>query len=322
MEPTDSNSLPIAVSRDDAESKVSCDCPKGHMSEYEWLDRDARLMVELLRALDEPIGNEALRERLEWKQAGRFARVRDSLIASGLVRRIGGGRGGRLVLITHLDWDGVVAVGTERALYHSLGRQVRDLLLRDVLKNEDDDDESIEIYNTADQGARHTGGRWTRADLTAIVTSEYPAIGQWRDVHAFEVKGYWDIGRSALYEAAAQAAMQRCSHSWLLAYIPDPDIPVGDHQREQVDRVIRLLPDLREEAERVGVGIAIATSTLDSAAIRIDSEDKAWWTGVRPRRHVIDPHQLNTLLSWLEKASPATSARARLDSGGAAEYPE
>ena len=277
------------------------------MSEVGWLDNDARLMIEFLRELGEPIGNEALRERLEWKQTGRFTRVRDSLIAAGLVRRIGGGRGGRLVLITHLDWDGVVGVGTERGLYHSLGRQVRDLLLRDVLDNEVDDDESIEIYRTADQGGRKTGGRMTRADLTAIVASDYPAIGRWRDVHAFEVKGYWDIGRDALYEAAAQAAMQRCSHSWLLAYIPDESVPLGDHEREQVERVIRVLPELREEADRVGVGLAVATSTSPTAEIHVDSDDQAWWTGVRPRRHVIDPLQLATLLGWLEGSTQSTS---------------
>lgn len=282
------------------------------MSEFEWLDRDARLMIELLRELGEPVGNQALRERLEWKQTGRFARVRDSLIAAGLVRRIGGGRGGRLVLVTHLEWDGIVGVGTERALYHSLGRQVRDFLLRDVLKNEDDDDESIELFRTADQGARHTGGRFTRADLTAIVTSEYPAIGQWRDVHAFEVKGYWDIGRDALYTAAAQAAMQRCSHSWLLAYIPDESVPMGDHQLDQVNRVIELLPGLREEADRVGVGLAVATSTAPTAAIRIESDDQAWWAGVRPRRQVMDPHQLATLLGWLDSSAPSSSTPGTL----------
>jgi len=76
-----------------------------------WLDDDARTMIELLRGLGEPIGNEALRDRLRWGQVGRFARVRDSLIAAGVIRRVGGGRGGRLVLITHVVWDGVVAVG-------------------------------------------------------------------------------------------------------------------------------------------------------------------------------------------------------------------
>lgn len=113
--------------------------------EYDWLDDDARTMIDLLRGLSEPIGNEALRERPRWGQVGRFARVRDSLIAAGVVRRVGGGRGGRLVVLTHVVWDGVVAVGTERGLYHSLGRQIRDLLLREVLDNNEGDDESIEI---------------------------------------------------------------------------------------------------------------------------------------------------------------------------------
>lgn len=250
------------------------------MSEYEWLDRDALLMVKQLREVGEPIGNEALRERLKWGHPGRFARVRDSLIAAGIVRRIAGGRGGRL-LITHEPWDGVVGVGTERALYYSLGRQVRDLLLRDALGNEDDDDESIEIFQTSDLGARRTGGRFTRPDLTAIVTSTYPALGQWRDVHAFEVKAYWDIGRDALYETVAQAAMQRCSHSWLLAYIPDETVPLGDKDIELVRRVRELLPTLREEADRVGVGFAVPhrPPRLPNSASRERESDRGLGSG-------------------------------------------
>lgn len=38
----------------------------GGEMEDEWLDDDARTMIDLLRALGEPIGNEALRDRLRW----------------------------------------------------------------------------------------------------------------------------------------------------------------------------------------------------------------------------------------------------------------
>lgn len=57
------------------------------MSEFEWLDRDARLMIELLRELGEPVGNQAPRERLEWKQTGRF--TGSSYLRWGWVRHAG-----------------------------------------------------------------------------------------------------------------------------------------------------------------------------------------------------------------------------------------
>jgi hypothetical protein len=61
-------------------------------------DDDSLAMVQAM-TLGEPIGNGALRELLAWGQVNRYARVRDSLIAAGIVKRILGGHGGRLVLL-------------------------------------------------------------------------------------------------------------------------------------------------------------------------------------------------------------------------------
>ena len=64
---------------------------------------------------------------------------------------------------------------------------------------------------------------FTRPDLTVIVDLEFEFFGSWNEVHAVEVKPYWAVTRSALFEAAAQAALRRCSFSWLLIWLPDPD---------------------------------------------------------------------------------------------------
>ena len=98
--------------------------------------------------------------------------------------------------------------------------------------------------------------------------------------------------------------MQRCSHAWLLAYIPDETVAIGHNERIQADKAMAMLPDLRDEAQRVGIGLAVSTSTAPDSAIRVQSESDAWWEGVRPRRQVVDPHQLERLL-WNLGATPA-----------------
>ena len=109
-------------------------------------DNDSLAMVQAM-TLGEPIGNGALRELLAWGQVNRYARVRDSLIAAGIVKRILGGYGGRLVLLiddpAELATRGELGVGRERSLYRAIGAQVRDLLLFDVLQVELDDDERV-----------------------------------------------------------------------------------------------------------------------------------------------------------------------------------
>lgn len=263
-------------------------------------DDDSLAMVQAM-TLGEPIGNGALRELLAWGQVNRYARVRDSLIAAGIVKRILGGHGGRLVLLiddpAELATRGELGVGRERSLYRAIGMQVRDLLLFDVLQVELDDDERVLTYRTADQGSRSTRGKFTRADLTSIVTSSYPSLGIWRDVHTFEIKAYWDLGRDSLYEAAAQAALQQCTHSWLIVYAPDKGTSLLPAERAKVEACLQLLPELRAEAAKMGLGLAICHSLATGARLTVDGEGSP---GVHPRRQIVDPSRLSELLVSLE----------------------
>lgn len=253
-------------------------------------DADALLLLEALLATS-PCGNQQLRSELGWAQRGRFDRVRDSLIAAGLVQRISGGRGGRLVItIASLDdipEDIEVSVGRERSLYFALGSHVRSMVL-DFHNFSHDDDDLIEIFNTSEQGRRDTGGQYTRADLTAIVRRQVEGLYDWRDVHAIEVKPYWSVGREALYEAAAQAALHRCSFSWLLLYLPDESVALQPEQREAVQQVREVdLPAIQREAAEIGLGLAISPNLASST----DPEVMAV-----PRRQILDPDQLTFLL--------------------------
>lgn len=252
-------------------------------------DSDALELLGQLLATS-PLGNDQLRAQLGWAQRGRFDRVRDSLIAAGLVQRIAGGRGGRLVItidsLEDIPEDVEVGVGRERSLYFSLGAHVRSMVLNfHALEDEDD---LIEIFNTSEQGRRNTGGQFTRADLTAIVRRDVAGLFDWREVHAIEVKPYWSVGREALYEAAAQAALHRCTFSWLMLYLPNDSVALQSDERKIVQQVIDgSLPRILDEARDIGIGLSVTTS------LAATSEPSVM---VAPRRQVLDPGQLTFLL--------------------------
>lgn len=254
-------------------------------------DADALQLLEQLLESN-PLGNQQLRSQLGWAQRGRFDRVRDSLIAAGLIQRISGGRGGRLsITIQSLDEipeDLEVSVGRERSLYFALGAHVRTLVADFHELASDEEDDLIEIYNTSEQGRRDTGGRYTRADLTAVVKRKMDGLFDWRDVHAIEVKPYWSIGREALYEAAAQAALHRCSFSWLLLYLPDDSVSLTLDDRAAVHQVQDMvIPAIGREAEHIGIGLAVSTNLAAATHPLVK---------VLPRRQVLDPDQLTFLL--------------------------
>jgi len=145
-----------------------------------------------------------------------------------------------------------LAPGRERALCAPLVPVVDSLIESQYEGALPEDEDCVHVYRTAEQGARDTGGRLTRADLTVLVSLRLPSLGLWLDMHAVEVKPYWSIGRDGLYEAAAQAAMQRCSHSWLVAYIPGPHVSLAEASRSRAEPALALIKGpLSEEAEEL-----------------------------------------------------------------------
>lgn len=243
-----------------------------------------------------PIGNEQLRQRLEWGQIRRFTRVRDSLVGVNVIKRLPHGRGGRLELTTSdltflLEDEQELAPGRERALYAPLVPIIDALIESEYEGQLPDDEDVVHVYRTAEQGGRDTGGRLTRADLTVLVHRILPNLGAWMDIHAVEVKPYWSLGRDGLYEAAAQAAMQRCSHSWLVAYLPGEQVYLPLAGKEKASQALMLIhTQLKAEAEDLGLGLVVVSSLRDdSVAEKICT----------PRRQVLDPDRVNEMLGYL-----------------------
>lgn len=253
---------------------------------------DHAAMVDALVAAGEPLDNEALRATLAWSQTERFTRVRDSLVALGVIRRLPSGRGGRLRLVT-TDlaplYDALLepAPGRERALYGALIGPIYGLVEGTYGTELAPDEDRVAVYRTAEHGARTSTGRSVHADLTILVDLVFPNVGPWRDVHAVHVAPYWTVSRQGLYDAATQAAMQRCTHSWLVLYLPDRSAVSGADAQAQVDLVRELLPDLTVEAQQLGLGLAYARTTRDSEVLDVLAV---------PRRQVLNPIELDRFL--------------------------
>lgn len=253
---------------------------------------DHREMVAHMASVGMPISNDDLREALKWPQTERFTRVRDSLVALGVIRRLPYGRGGRLRLVTsdlRALYDTLLepGPGRERALYGALIGPIYGLVEAFYGDELAQDEDRVHVYRTAEHGARTRAGRSVHADLTVMVELTYPNVGAWHDVHAMQVAPYWTVGRQALYDAATQAAMQRCTHSWLVLYVPDRSSVSGADAQASVDALRELLPDLTLEAQQLGLGLAYARTTRETEVLD---------TLAVPRRQVLNPIELDRFL--------------------------
>jgi hypothetical protein len=255
------------------------------------------------------IGYAELQKRLRWGHRGRVKRAVSTLV--GLeVLAWEGMRNGRAVSRGSRELDDALAAGLhpmpdrEIATYPLLLAPVDDLITRwhtergDPIddRSEETGNDGVTVYPT---WAIPAGvGSYTRPDLTAIVDLEFSHINSWQEVHAIEVKPYWSINRSALFEAIAQSSLQRCTFSWLIAWVPDPDSGHFTHaQKAQIHEAWAKVQThdgdggpLVAEAEKFGIGLGW---------IRDLGEDGFIHGVVEPKRMTIDPLAVNELFRYL-----------------------
>lgn len=253
------------------------------------------------------IGYAALQKEVSVGQRGRVKRAVSTLVGLDVLAW-SGQRNGRAVTQGPRSLDDVIAAGfipmPEREIqtYPLLSAPLDTFITRwhsdrhDPVDEESEDQsfgDGVTVYPTAatrvnreDEPATHT-----RPDLTVIVNMHFDHFGDWNDVHAVEVKPYWAVNRSALFEAAAQAALGRCTFSWLLVWIPDVNSGhFTDPQRELIESATRSLGPLTKEATDLGLGLVLATDLL---------EDSELISLVDPRRRSMDPFAANDLFKSL-----------------------
>jgi len=255
----------------------------------------------------ERIGYAELQKKVDVGQRGRVKRAVSTLV--GLeVLQWSGQRNGRAVSQGPRSLDQAIEAGLtpmpdrEIQTYALLTASLDAFITEWHTKRQDpidsdpetsDLDDGVVVYATSAMRVKHHGdpATHTRPDLTVIVDLHYENLGDWTEIHAVEVKPYWAVNRSALFETAAQAALGRCTYSWLLVWIPDensghftsPQIQLIQSARDSLD-------SLQKEATDLGLGFLVANELLDHSELL----DLA-----QPRRQTMEPSAADKLLKSL-----------------------
>jgi hypothetical protein len=170
--------------------------------------------------------------------------VRDELLSEGVLER-GRGKGGsiRRAIIENGEKNASNLSGsrpTEAKLYEPLMRTLKDAWVRDMSI----DPEQIFFEMTAKQGAKQTGGKWSRPDITAVSIRSFAYLPtKFLDVWTFEVKSAEWLDVTAVFEAAAHGG--RATRSYALLQVPEQE---DQRTKEILDRCER-------EAARLNVGL-------------------------------------------------------------------
>lgn len=278
-------------------------------------DEDFQRLEAQLLALISPdgtgTGNTTLIAMLGWDD-DLYWSIRDRLVDRGTLA-LGRGRGGSvklaqptvaLVPVTAKPLAAVAAAVTatvlpvtatvqviggaagvislpERPGEDSLYEPLAEVLKEQWVRSKRYDQAIVEI--TARQGARQTGGRWSRPDLVLATLTTYPYVpGKHFDITTFEVKAYDAIDVTAVYEALAH--LRTATRAYVVLWVPD----------ELAASLEQALEVVTEEADRHGVGVLVVGKP---------GAYDTWDERVSARRREPDPEKLNDFLAKQVSAS-------------------
>lgn len=250
------------------------------------------LEVKLLEKVPESgrIGNKNLREQLlksaEWN-VDVYWKVRNNLIDRGLLVK-GGGKGGSVRRpepagdvspIQSDDTQSGTAEGgslptirmSESSLYEPMAKVIREDWTKDYRLD------SFFLEVTAHQGARSTGGKWTRPDITLASYKTFAYVpGKHFDLITFEIKPQDAIDITVVYEALAHR--RAASRAYALLHVPE----------DKKGLLEEVIAEICSQAKQFGVGVILAA----------DPEDYDTWDEVvESARTEPDPERLNDFLS-------------------------
>jgi hypothetical protein len=165
------------------------------------------------------VGNGALRRKLGWDDH-RYWYIRDSLLQAGLVRT-GRGKGGsvqRVIPIDNVETAEGVTAGSaaEKDLYGPIIKTLQSDWIPDHQIQD------FVIHQTAHQGRRGTGGKWTRPDITLASSNSYTYVpGRPVEIRTFEIKTHDGLDVTAVYEALAHRRAAHYAH--VFVHVPGPE---------------------------------------------------------------------------------------------------
>lgn len=151
--------------------------------------------------------------------------------------------------------------------------------MAEVIKNRWVQDYQLDSYIveiTANQGAKITGGKWTRPDVTVASYRTFAYVpGRHFDIITFEVKPYNSFDVTVVYEALGHR--RAATRSFALIHIPD-------NRKFENEALIN---EICLEAKRFGVGVIVAAEP---------GNYDSWEELVEAVRHDPDPERLNEFL--------------------------
>lgn len=242
-------------------------------------------LLEQVRQLGGSAGNTRLIRTLQWPDEDYWA-VRNRLVDAGALR-LYRARGGAVEIPQPAQAVAMVvapeapaeeqaamiaveaAAEAERDLYDPVANVLRSQWSRDLRFRH----QLVEV--TASQGRRNTGGVWTRPDIVVAAIRVFPYLpGKYFDLITFEIKPRWSLDVTAVYEALAHRRAATQSYVWLHC----PDLPPHEE----------ILERIREEADRHGIGLIVATDPANY---------ETWDTRCEPARVEPDPEVLNEFVA-------------------------
>jgi hypothetical protein len=233
------------------------------------------------------VANKTMMDRLKLSADDYWA-IRNRLVDQARVE-IGRGRGGSVrslveVLAPAGGQPQVEATPQDQERNaHAREEQLYEPLLRSLEREWalDKRYDSIIVEQTAKQGKRETGGKWTRPDIAVAsmrVLPYYP--GKIFDVTTFEVKPENAVDVTAVYEALAHRRAATRSYVWF--HLPSATGETLDAQTQE-----RLDPILAE-AKRHGIGVWYGVDPGDF---------QSWEELVEATRNEPDPQRLNDFIA-------------------------
>jgi len=245
--------------------------------------KDTEYFLKRLREHEGSAGNKTLRESLKWSDE-KYIRVRKLLIEEGLVE-IGRGRGGSVYLPEDgsseedRETDEAIILDSEKDHYPYVVNKIENQLKQDF--------NDAVVEETAHQGRKATGGKWSRPDILAITVQRFEYIAQDEFIlRSYEIKRSDVIDTDAVAEAAAH---QRVAQLTYLVIVPHNDVDaifdVTNIKRRNIEREclklgvgLILIPDYEPHSE-IELAIDSRNSSIDSRDInstigRLFSEPK------------------------------------------------
>jgi hypothetical protein len=232
------------------------------------------------------VGNTRLMRELRWSEND-FWEIRNRLVDRGELE-LGRGRGGSvrrvvaapaepLTINPTVQWNNTVPeepeqeIELENSLYPPLLRVLEERWIKDQRV------ESSIVQQTAHQGRKLTGGRWTRPDVTIATLSTYPYVpGRHFDVVTFEVKHCSSIDVICVYEALAH--LRSATRAYVLLHVPK-------HRTADLEDT---LLEVCAEAKKHGIGVLVFEDAADY---------ETWDERVEPVRREPEARRLNDFLA-------------------------